>query len=238
MSLLRRSTSLVKSWLGAFLAPAEDPRRTYADTFEQQRLLLVQVRQALHETIALQRQLESRINKQQAIVPDLEQKARQALLAGREDTARLALQRRQITSLELQAMSAQVHEVQKEEQRLAMVEQRITTQLEVLSAKQQMLAARYSAAEAQVRLNESLSNVSDEMTDLGLTLEQAEQKVDTMQARAAAIHELIETGALEYSGIPMNDPVFHPLSQLEVAQAVESQLDLLKREIQMGRAVS
>jgi catechol 2,3-dioxygenase-like lactoylglutathione lyase family enzyme len=58
-----------------------------------------------------------------------------------------------------------------------------------------------SAAETQTRINEAVSGTSAEVGDIGLViqraLDNAEQMQAQMQARAAAIDELIASGALE-----------------------------------------
>ena len=88
------------------------------------------------------------------------------------------------------------------------------------------MAARYGAAEAQVRVNEALGGVSQELADLGVALKVAEEKAEYMQARATAIDRLIEDGILELPGGALRQA-----SQLEVAQAVEKRLESLKREL-------
>ena len=54
-----------------------------------------------------------------------------------------------------------------------------------------------SAAEAQTRINEAVSGTSGELGDIGLAIQRALDNAAQMQARAAAIDELIASGALE-----------------------------------------
>ena len=58
-------------------------------------------------------------------------------------------------------------------------------------------SARYSAAEARVRVNEALTGVSRELGTLAPALEHAEWKAEGMEARAAAIDSLVASGGLE-----------------------------------------
>ena len=87
-----------------------------------------------------------------------------------------------------------------------------------------------TAAEAQVRIQEALSQVSDDFADLGVSLEQAEQRAEQMQARALAIDDLLDLTVLELPGLPVNDAVAQQLTQVDLAQAVETQLQTLKHE--------
>jgi phage shock protein A len=230
-SFLRRSAGAMQRGLEALLAPAEDPRQTYADAGQRQRQLLEQVRQALAQTRTLRARLEGRARQLNERSPELLAQAARAVRAGRDDLARLSLQRRQMMVIEQQTLEAQVREAQQEEARLALAEHRLTAQIEALQARQTVIAARYNAAEAQVRFQEALTGVSGELADLGLALEEAEEKADLLRARASALDEFIEQGILEGPGLPNADVIARQLHQLDLAQAVEDQLAALRQQV-------
>ena len=229
--LLGRVTGSLKGGLNALMAPAEDPRQTFASAYQRQRDLLGQVQQALAAIATSKHRLQEKTVEVRAKLPSLEEQARRALIAGREDLARLALQRRRVAAAELHALEQQAREVEQEEQRLSLVEQRLATQIEAFHARREVIAARYSAAEAQVRLGEQLTGVSQELADLGLALERAEQKAERMQARASAIDHLVEAGILESPGLPAGDPLARQLDGLDAGQAIEDDLAALKRQV-------
>src|SRR5207248_695959 len=60
-----------------------------------------------------------------------------------------------------------------------------------------VVMARYNAAEAQVRINEAVTGVSQEFADLTAALARAEEKTEDMQARASAIDRLVQEGILD-----------------------------------------
>ena len=60
-----------------------------------------------------------------------------------------------------------------------------------------MIKAQYSAAEAQVKIGEAATGIGEQMADTGLAIQRAKDKTEQMQARASAIDELTEAGALE-----------------------------------------
>jgi len=192
-----RFSKRVKKSMETLLSPAEDPRQTHASTFEKQRGLLVKVQSALTEVARAKSRLEGKAAETRAKLPQLEDLARQALLEGREDLARLRLQRRQLAGIELQGLEKQLLEIEREEHRLAFTEQRLSSQLAAFYTRQELIAARYSAAEAQVQIGEALSGVSDELSELSQAMAQAERKSAQMQARAAAIDRLVDEGLLE-----------------------------------------
>jgi phage shock protein A len=232
MSLLNRCAKLLKQGSDIFLAPAEDPRQDFPTPQNHQRNLLRQVKQALIETRAFSNQLQCRKTALENHLSPLEQKARQALQDDREDLARLALQRRQAYAKEIDTINCQIQETQREEERLQLFKHQLETQIETLQARQQVINARYSAAEAQVRLTESLSHVSESFTSLGLSLDEAEQQAEYMQARAEAVNDLLEAGVLEIPTFIEIDKVTQELNSFDDSQTIESQLAALKLEFQ------
>jgi len=206
----------------------EDPRETLDYAYAQQQELLRKVRQGLIEVATSKRQLELQTRQIQAKIPQLEDQARRALDAGREDLARTSLQRRETALEEIGDLQRQVTEVAQEEARLTQTEQALGARIEEFRSRRKTLAARYTAAEAQVRANEALTGVSGELAELGMALGRAEEKTDRMQARAAALDAFIDPTSLGLPGGP--DDVEHELRKLTSERAVESQLAALKLE--------
>jgi phage shock protein A len=197
VGILDRITKRVKQSTAAALAPAVDPREVHLTSHQKQRALLEQVARAIREVIAARGRLEASAESVRAKLPELEEQAKSELQAGRRNMARLALQRRQVAWVELRTLEAQLAEVEREEVALSMVEQRLSTQIEAFAARQEVIRARYSAAEAQVRINEAVTGVSEDFADLAAALQRAEEKTQSMQARATAIDKLVQDGDLE-----------------------------------------
>lgn len=197
MGILDRITRRLKQSTAAALAAAVDPREVHLTSHQKQRALLEQVAGAIREVIAARGRLEASAEGVRAKLPDLEEQARSELRAGRKNMARLALQRRQVAQIELQTLETQLSEVEREEIALSMVEQRLSAQIEAFTARQEIIRARYSAAEAQVRINEAVTGVSEDFADLAAALQRADEKTQSMQARAIAIDRLVREGDLE-----------------------------------------
>ena len=221
MALLPR----LKARLGTLFASADDPRDAAVSVYRHQVELLERLEVVLAEVSASKSQLQSQADRMREQLPRLEQQARSALLADREDIARLALTRRREATAELRRVEGQVADVAQEEERLELARQRLGAQIERLRARQEALAARYTAAEAQVRINEALAGISQDLSGLGTALDQAEARTERMQARASAIDELMQAGSLghEAQDAEMLDP--------EEAAAVDRDLEALKREV-------
>jgi phage shock protein A len=201
MGVVDRLKVLMTKGAGVVLAPAPDPRVTHLTTHQKQRALLNQVIKAGQEVTAAKERLRATAEDVRAKLPAMEDLARNELRMGHEPAARVALQRRQVVANELATLEHQLAEVEKEEAALTMIEQRLSGQIEAFAARQEVIKARYSAAEAQVRINEAMTGVSQDFADLTAALQRAEQTTEAMQARATAIDRLVEDGDLESIGM-------------------------------------
>jgi phage shock protein A len=197
MGILERITLLLKKSTSLALAPAPDPRVMPLTSHQKQRALLDQVMKAGVEVTAAKERLRAAAEAVRAKLPAMEDQARGEFKAGHESMARLALQRRQVVMAELATLERQLAEVEKEESALAMIEMRLSGQIEAFAARQEVIKARFSAAEAQVRINEAMTGVSQDFADLTAALHRAERTTEQMQARANAIDRLVKDGDLE-----------------------------------------
>jgi phage shock protein A len=235
--LLAIATGRLRTWWRALLAPAPDPRQPLADAVVRQRDLLRRVRRARIDLATARRQIESRVFPMLETTRALEERGRQSLMAGREDLARLALERRWSVARELGALEDQARELGQDEERLALVEERLASWITAFDARQQTLAARTSAADAQARIAEELADVSSGLGGIGPALDEAERRAERSQARAAAIERLVEDGSLEL--LTPGGPALSPgMAELERTRAIDEQLSALRREQQTGDQTS
>lgn len=230
MGLIERLTRLMKDGASIALAPAPDPRLTHLTSHQRQRALLDQVTAASREVTAAKQRLQATADAVRAKLPAMEEQARKDLRGGREPAARLTLQRRQVVMSELQALERQLAEVEKEEIALSMIEQRLSGQIEAFTARQEVIRARYSAAEAQVRINEAMTGVANDFADLATTLQHAERTTEEMQARATAIDRLVSEGDLDRISFAAGaDAIDERYRALGAETDVEGQLDALRK---------
>jgi len=235
MGLVDRIREKIRTGASAALAPAPDPRITQLTSHQKQRALRNQVGQAIENVIAAKQRLRAAADAIRERLPALEEQARTELKAGREAMARLALQRRHVAEIELPTLDRQLAEVEGEEVTLAMIEQRLSAQIEAFAARQEVIKARFSAAEAQVRINEAVTGVSDDFAELSATLRQAEERTESLQARATAIDRLVQEGDLAAIS-PTAGSLDVRLGQGDSEEEVERQLAALAREVREGPA--
>lgn len=233
MGILSRMSTIVKSKMNRILDQAEDPRETLDYAYQKQVEMLRNVKRGVVEMVTTKRRLELQASKVRENIEKLEEQASQAMQADREDLARMALQRRQASLIELEGLDQQIDNLELEQDKLTQAEQRLQSKVEAFRTRKEIVKAQYNAAQAQVRIGSALSGVSEEMGDVALAIERAENKTESMRARAGAIDELAEAGVLEdYSG--RSDPIGRELAQLSAAQNVEAELAALRAKLPSG----
>ncbi len=237
MGMLSRMSTIFKSKMNRVLDKAEDPRETLDYSYEKMRDQLRKVKQGVVEVVTSKRRLELQAEKVKLNINKLEDQAKQALQANKEDLARMALQRKQAALYELQGLDVQIVDMEREQEKLSMAESRLQSKVEAFRTKKEVIKAQYSAAEASVRIGSALSGVSEEMADVGMSIERAEDKTERMRARAGAIDELASSGVLEdFTG--REDDIGRQLAELSASQNVESELESLRRQLPSGEKKS
>jgi phage shock protein A len=132
-------------------------------------------------------------------------------------------------------MDSQVAELENEQQRLIENERRLTAKVESFRTRKEVIKAQYTAAEAQVRIGEAQTGLSEEMADVGLAIQRAEDKTEQMRARAAAVGELVDTGVLQdVTALPGETDLDREIHQLTAAHGVDDELARMKGELGSG----
>jgi len=154
---------------------------------------------------------------------------------GREDLAREALTRRSGLEQQVSDLRTQHEALQGEEEKLTLAAQRLQAKVESFRTRKETIKATYTAAEAQTQIGEAFSGISEEMSDVGMAVQRAEDKTQELQARSGAIDELLASGALEDASTPGGgDNISRELDQLASTNDVELELAKMKGEISGG----
>ncbi len=235
MSFFSRLKAIFQAKASTALDAAEDPREMLDYGFEKQTEMLQQVRRGVADVATSKKRLDLQLEKLTASVGNLESQAKQALGAGREDLARVALERKAGVQAQITSIQTQRDQLQGEQDKLVIAEQKLTTKIESFRVQKETIKAQYTAAEAQTKISESLTGIGEDMADVGLAMERAENKVETMRARAGAIDELIETGALDDLSAT-GDSIDRELAQVASQGVVDAELAAMKQQLGTGSA--
>ena len=232
MGVMKRVSLVFKAKANKALDKMEDPRETLDYSYQRQLELLTKVRRGVADVATSRKRVELQMNQLQQQANKLEDQARKALGMGREDLARAALERKASAQAQLNDLQAQYAQLQAEEEKLTVASQRLQSKVDAFRTRKETIKATYTAAEAQTRINEAFSGISEEMGDVGMAIQRAEDKTAQMQARAGAIDELMASGALDDAvGGSRRDDIQSELDMMSASSDVERELSRLKGEI-------
>ena len=236
MSVMKRVTLIFRSKANRALDKMEDPRETLDYSYQTQLELLQKVRRGVADVATSRKRVELQINQLQQSSNKLDKQAREGLAAGREDLAREALQRKSGVQGQLSDLNTQYTSLQGEEEKLTAASQRLQVKVDAFRTKKETIKATYTAAEAQTRINEAFTGISEEMGDVGMAIQRAEDKTEQMKARAGAIDELMASGALDDVVSGPRDDIQAELDRMGAGQDVDAELARMKTELGGGSA--
>jgi phage shock protein A len=226
---MNRISTVIKQKVNTILDKHEDPREALDYSFVKQTELLNKLRRDIAEVVTAKKRLEIQKAKLWDNIRTLDDQAARAVDQDKEDLAKLALQRKNTNMLQLQELNKQITEMQLQQDKLEDTEKRLSTKVEEFRSKKEIIKAQYSAAEAQVRIKENVTGISEEMTDVGLAMSKAEDKTEKMKAKSEALDEMIDSGVLtDYTS--SKDDIEKELEESSVKDSVEEELAKLKAE--------
>ena len=118
MSLFQRAHDIVAAKANKALDSAENPNEMLDYSYEQMLDHITQVRRALVDITASKKQLELQQQQLQHSVDHLDDQAKAALAAGREDLAREALSRKAAAQQQIDGLGPQHDQLNEEEQKM------------------------------------------------------------------------------------------------------------------------
>ena len=234
MGVFSRFTNYIKTVMSSFLDRAEDPGQTLDYSYQKQNEQLQNLRRSIADVVTSEKRLELQEAQINAQIEKLDGQARQALGANREDLARLALERKQALQTQIGTFDQQIATLKEQQQKFVVMEQRLSSRVEAFRTQKEMVKAQYNAAQAQVKIQEAASGISEEMGDVNMAVERAQDKVLQMQARANAMDELTQSGTLPELG--SGDALDRQLAQLSSQSDVDQELATLKAQMQLPEA--
>ena len=226
----QRTKNIFRAKANKVLDKHEDPRESLDLSYEQQLDSLQKVKRSVADVATARKRIELQAGQLQKQADKLQEQAKAALAQGNEDLAREALSRRAALGEQLADLKVQHDQVSEQEDKLVQTSQRLQTQVEQFRTRKETLKASYTAAEAQTKVGEAVSGISTSMGDAGATMQRAQDKIASMQARAGAIDELLASGALTNLDMPVDD-IQAQLDKVSGSAQVENDLAALKAEL-------
>ena len=194
MGMFERLKTVISSNINSLISKAENPEKMLNQMIIDMNEQLIESKKAVAMAIADEKKLERDLMENRAKADEWEKKAMLAVRAGRDDLAKEALLRKQ----EFEGYAnqlAQQREAQKQSvEKLKEALRQLQSKIEEANRKKNILIARAKRAEAQQRINQTMSSLSGNKSAFD-TFERMERKVDEIEASAEAMKELEEASS-------------------------------------------
>lgn len=230
MSLFGRLAFTIRSKLSALLNRASNPSSELDYSYEQLRDELQNVTRAVADVTTQKKRLEIHQRRLRENVQKYDGQAKEAMRQDREDLARRALEKKQAHVSQITELSEQITNLQETQDRLVGKRAELSSQIEQFRTHKETVKARYEAAEASARVSEAFTGVGETIDDVGRAMERATERTERMEARAAALEELEESGQLE-NVLDDGDDIDRELDRLSTERSVENELETLRAEM-------
>src|SRR5579862_9375256 len=229
MAFMKRLSGVIQAKANKALDKVEDPRDTLDLSYEKQLEQLQQIRRSVADVATARKRIELQAQQLKASADKLQGQAKQALAQNREDLAREALGRRTSIASQLEGLKGEHEKLTAQQETLERTTQQLQTRVDAFRTQKETLKASYTAAQAQTKIGEAISGISESMSDTGMAMQRAQDKIAQMQARAGAVDELLASGALnDLSG--SSDPLQNELDRASASGNVDLALSQMRGE--------
>lgn len=228
MSIIARFKAIFEAKANAAADSIEDPKASLDYSLRKLEDARRDLSRGLIEVSAAKRRLQSQREQLAAAAARYQQQAQAAVEADRDDLARLALERKQEAEARLVDLDTNIASLERQETTLKENQIKLERKINLFRSKKEELKAIHDSAQAQLRVQESLSGISTDLADVGNTIQRTEARILEMQSRADAIDALVAEGALQDVLEPGTDDIERELARIGRTQAVETELARLK----------
>jgi phage shock protein A len=193
MGIFSRLKTMISSNVNDLISKAEKPEKMLNQLIIDMQSQLLESKKAVALAIADEKKLERELANQETQAQEWERKAMLAVRAGKDDLAKEALLRKQeydnASSEYRKQWESQKASVEKLKESLRELQNKI----EEAQRKKNLLIARAKRAEAQQKIQNTISSVDGNRSAFD-AFDRMAQKVDQMEAQAEAAMELEDLG--------------------------------------------
>ena len=230
MSIISRFKSVFQARANGVADQFEDPKASLDYSLTKLEESRSQISRSLIVVSAAQKRLETQLNQLSAAIQKYEQQAETAIKSEREDLARIALDRKQETESRKTELEANIEHLANQAENLKTSQANLERKIALFRSKKEELKAIYDSSKAQLRVREALSGISNDLADVGNTIQRAEARIREMQSRSDAIEGLVAEGVLTDALDQSSDDIDRELSRIGRKQAIEDELARMKAE--------
>ena len=226
MGLFDRFSQLLKSNINDLISKAEDPEKMLTQILDDMRGQLVKAKQQVAVAIADEKRLRDQADGEYKQSQDWERRAMLAVQEGRDDLAKQALVRHAEHLAHGQQYEQTWESQRSESEKLKNSLRDLNDKIEEAKRKKNLLVARQRRAQAQQRIAETMSSLSEKSAFEAFA--RMEERIETNERQIKAASEIEE----EFTG----DTLQRDFKQLERGAgtvSVDNQLLALKQKMGM-----
>ncbi len=189
MGIFSRVTDIFKSNVNDALDKAEDPEKMLKQMVLEMEESVNKTTLAVAQGIANEKNLFKKLNKANEDIEEWQEKAKKALMAGREDLAKQALEKKAISQRNVQDLTPIYQQAKETAEKMKAQLDQLKMKLDEARQRQSTLIARSQSAKAQKLINQSFSGVG---SDAFSKFDKFEGKIEVLEAEAEAYGHLAE----------------------------------------------
>ncbi|MCG8504884.1 MAG: phage shock protein PspA [Sphingomonadales bacterium] len=224
MGIFSRLSDIINSNINSILDRAEDPDKIIRLVIQEMEDTLVEVRSSAAKAIADQKDVERKLGRIGDAEAEWQRKAELALSKDREDLAKAAL----LEKAKLADMAEHLgNELEHLKSVLARHEEdvlKLEAKLREAKAKKQALSARHATVSNSLRVRRSIT--SPKLEEAFERFEKVERRIDRIE------------GEVESYDLGQGRTLDQEIADLEMEEAIESELDALKSKLAKSSAKS
>ena len=229
MSIFGRVADLFQAKTHKLLTSLEDPNETLDLSYEKMIVGLQETKRHLADVVAQQQSLKRQIAGVEREVAQTEADAREAVASDRDDLARACLVHKQDALQKHAVLTQALAAIDPQVAKLVDYQSKLSARIDQFKTQKDVMKTTYTAAQAQVRVTESLTGLGDRLGGTGDAMRRAEEKVTGMRDRADAMEGMMAAGQLTDQFDPRTDTQ-RQIATMRAENAVEDDLARLKAQ--------
>ena len=224
MGIFDRFSSLLKSNINDLISRAEDPEKMLTQILADMRGQLVKAKQQVASAIADEKRLRDQADAEYKQAQDWERRAMLAIQEGRDDMAKQALVRQgeHMSHGQQLEQTWEAHRLETEKLKNSLRD--LNDKIEEAKRKKNLLIARQRRAQAQQRIAETMSSLSEKSAFEAFA--RMEERIETNERQIRAHAEIEE----EFTGDRLQQD-FKQLEKGAATASVDNQLLALKQKM-------
>jgi phage shock protein A len=221
MGIFQKLSLLLRSNINDAIARAENPEKVLNQLITDMREQLSKAKQEVAVAIADEQKMRSQVEEEHRQAAEWEKRAVLAVKEGRDDLAKQALVRQQEHADRSTALEETWRKQAQETEKVKASLRELNDKIEEAKRKKNLLVAKQKRAQAQRRIHETMSGLSDRSAFEAF--ERVAEKIEESERKALASAEVTES----LSG----DTLETEFKRLEGGDDMERRLAALKREM-------